>query len=103
MIKQITRDARQEEARIKWIKNKCRGTWVFATGVGKTYSAIKAIKSIIAKYPNIKFIILVPTDNLKVQWQEYIDSNDLTFNGEVIILNTAIKHKYKTDILVIDK
>lgn len=103
MIKQITRDTRQEEARIKWIKNKCRGTWVFATGVGKTYSAIKAIKSIIAKYPNIKFIILVPTDNLKVQWQEYIDSNDLTFNGEVIILNTAIKHKYKTDILVIDE
>lgn len=29
-----SRDERQEIARIKWIKNKCRGTFEFATGFG---------------------------------------------------------------------
>ena len=30
----ITRDQRQEEGRVKWIKNKCRGTIEWATGTG---------------------------------------------------------------------
>lgn len=30
----LTRDERQEEARVKWIKNKCKGCLVMPTGVG---------------------------------------------------------------------
>ena len=29
-----SKDERQEEARVKWIKNKCKGCLVFPTGVG---------------------------------------------------------------------
>lgn len=103
LVKTVTRDERQEEARIKWIKNKCKGCWVFPTGVGKTYAAIKAIKSIITKYPNLRFLVVVPTDNLKTQWEQYFDNNDLSLNGEAVIVNTAIKNNYNTDILVIDE
>ena len=37
LFKQQTRDERQEEARVKWIKSKCKGTFEFATGFGKTW------------------------------------------------------------------
>lgn len=99
----MTRDERQEIARVKWIKSKCKGAWVFPTGVGKSYAAIKAIKSIVKQYPNIKFLIVVPTDNLKVQWQEYINNNNLKSNGQVEIINTVVKYNWNIDILVIDE
>lgn len=98
-----SRDERQEEARIKWVRNKCRGCWVFPTGTGKTYAAIKAIKSIVDKYPSIRFMIVVPTDNLKVQWEQYIDSNGLSLNGFVEIINSVVKREWNTDILCIDE
>ncbi len=69
----------------------------------KTWSAIKAIKSIVNKYPNIEFIVVVPTDNLKEQWEEYINTNNLSYNGNVVVINTAIKNNYITDILIIDE
>jgi hypothetical protein len=34
LFKIISRDDRQEESRIKWIKNKCCGTLVACTGFG---------------------------------------------------------------------
>lgn len=98
-----TRDERQEEARIKWIKNKCKGCWVFPTGTGKTYAAIKAVKSVLSKYNSLRFLVIVPTDNLKVQWEQYIDNNGLSLNGQVAIVNTAVKNHYDTDILIIDE
>lgn len=102
-IKNITRDQRQEAARIKWIKNKCRGTFEFATGFGKTFTAIKCLKSVIQKYSNFKVLVVVPTDNLKGQWIQYIDNNDLSFNVDVQIVNTVIKYKWTCDILVVDE
>ena len=30
----MTRDERQEQCRVRWIKNKCRGTIVASTGFG---------------------------------------------------------------------
>ena len=32
--RQVSRDERQEEAKLKWIKNKCKGTLVQPTGCG---------------------------------------------------------------------
>lgn len=99
----MTRDERQEIARQKWIKAQCKGTIVAGTGFGKSYTAIKCIKSFWNKYPHIRFLVVVPTDNLKVQWQSYIDNNGLTLNGTVEIINTVIKRKYDVDILCIDE
>lgn len=103
LFKTVTRDERQEEARVKWIKNRCNGTFEFATGFGKTFTAIKCIKSVLNKYPNLKVLVIVPTDNLKEQWIQNLDYNGLTFSTDVQIVNTVIKHDWKADILVIDE
>lgn len=99
----MTRDERQELARDKWIASKCRGTFVMPTGFGKTRSALGCIKTLWRKHPEVRILIVVPTDNLKVQWQGYIDSMGLTFNCTVEIINTVIKHNWEVDMLCIDE
>lgn len=99
----ISRDERQEIARQTWIKNKCCGTMVFPTGFGKTRVAINCIKSILKKYPAYRFMVVVPTETLKNQWQEKVDENELMFNVEVHIINTVIKHDWKCKVLILDE
>jgi len=98
-----TRDQRQEEARVAWIKHKCCGSVVAPTGVGKTRIGLNCLRSILSHYPEKRFIVIVPTDNLKDQWAEQIDSLGYGLNGEVIVINTAATHKYETDILILDE
>ena len=38
LFKIVSRDERQEEVRQKWIKNKCKGTLVAATGFGRVWT-----------------------------------------------------------------
>lgn len=99
----LTRDERQEECRVKWIKNKCKGTIVASTGFGKTRVGLNCIKSFTNKYPETKIIIIVPTTALKEQWCSIIDQNSLQFNCTVVVINTAIKNNYECDVLVIDE
>ena len=103
LFKQQTRDERQEEARVKWIKNKCRGTLVQPTGCGKTTTALKCLKSVISKYPDKTILIVVPTDNLKVQWRQQLDNWGMVFNTEVQVINSVIKKSWKVDILCLDE
>lgn len=103
ITKKVSRDERQEEARIKWFKNKCKGTFEFATGFGKTWTAIKCIKSIIERYQDFRVLVVVPTDNLKNQWIQQLDNNQLTFNTDVQIVNTVIKREWKANILIVDE
>lgn len=98
-----SRDEKQEECRKKWIKNKCIGTLVQPTGCGKTITALKCLKSVLSKYTTLKVLIVVPTDNLKIQWQSQLDNWDLLFNSNVEIINTVIKHNWDIDILVLDE
>lgn len=98
-----SRDIRQEQCIKAWLKAKAHGSIIQPTGAGKTVTALKALRLFINKYPQIRFLVIVPTDNLKVQWEEQIDNWGFSFNGEVVIVNTAIKNQYTTDILVIDE
>ena len=102
-FKRTTRDERQEECRVKWVKNKCNGTIVASTGFGKTRVGLNCIKTVLKKYPNIKVIVIVPTTALKEQWWGLLDLNGLSLNCEVLVINTAIKGLYKCDIMVIDE
>ena len=102
-FKRTTRDERQEECRVKWIKNKCNGTIVASTGFGKTRVGLNCIKTVLKKYPSIKVIVIVPTTALKEQWLGLLDLNGLSLNCEVLVINTAIKGLYKCDIMVIDE
>lgn len=99
----MTRDERQEIARVKWIKSRCKGTLVQPTGCGKTTSALKCLKSVINKYPSIRILVVVPTDNLKNQWRQQLDNWGMEFNADVQVINTVVKHNWTIDILVLDE
>lgn len=97
------RDERQEESRIKWIKNKCNGVFVYPTGFGKTVTALKCLKSVLDKYPSFKILIVVPTKTLKEQWQIQVDNWGFSFNTEVQVINSVILHNWNVDIIVLDE
>ena len=103
LFETISRDERQEIARQTWIKNKCCGTMVMPTGFGKTRTAFNCIESVLKKYPEFRVMVVVPTETLKNQWQEQIDKRGLSFNVEVYIINTVIKHNWNCKILIIDE
>lgn len=99
----MTRTERQQEAVRKWIKAKGRGTIEAGTGVGKTRMALMSIKAILKKYPEFRILVVVPTTALKSQWQKEIDEWGFSFNTEVQVINTVIKHEWTCDFLVIDE
>ena len=99
----MTRTERQQEAIKKWIKAKGKGTIVMPTGTGKTRCSIMAIQKVLTKYPSLRILVVVPTTALKEQWTKILLDYDLTFNAEVQVINTVIKHKWKCDFLVIDE
>ena len=103
LFEPITRDERQNEGIKKWITSKCKATLEYATGVGKTYTAIKAIKAVLKKYPDFKILVIVPTEGLQKQWKTHLATHDLVFNSDVQIVNTAIRYTWQCDILVLDE
>ena len=54
-------------------------------------------------FPQYRVLIIVPTETLQKQWYGHIDSNRLGLNCDVQIINTAIKHPAKYDLLVLDE
>lgn len=98
-----SRDERQEECRVKWVKNKCRGIVVAPTGVGKTRIALNCIKTILSRYPLFTVIVIVPTITLQKQWVDEVDKLGYSLNVKVLVINSAVKKDYKCDLLVIDE
>ena len=98
-----SRDERQEECRVKWIKNKCRGIIVAPTGVGKTRIALNCIRTILSRYPLFTVIVIVPTLTLQKQWIDEVDKLGYSLNVKVLVINSAVKKDYKCDLLVIDE
>jgi superfamily II DNA or RNA helicase len=99
----VSRDERQAEAVTKWLQSRGKGTIIACTGFGKTRVAINCIKKVLTKYPNIRVLVVVPTDTLKDQWTSILDSQGLSLNVIVQIINTAAKNGYECDMLVIDE
>lgn len=100
---QTDRTSRQKYCIKTWIKSKLHSTIEAATGFGKTRVALMSIKLLKKHLPNIRCIIVVPTETLKEQWEQHLTENDLIFNCEVHIINSLIKNKWKCDLLVIDE
>ena len=99
----MTRTERQQEAVRKWIAAKGRGTVEGATGVGKTRIGLMTMKALLKKYPYFRVLVVVPTTALKTQWEREIDDWGFTFNAEVQVINTIIKHNWTCDFLIIDE
>lgn len=69
----------------------------------KTRTSLKCLKSVIDKYPRLRVLVVVPTENLQQQWRVQLDDWGLGFNTEVEIINSVIRHEWSTDILVLDE
>ena len=99
----MTRTERQQEAIRCWIKAKGRGTVEGCTGFGKTRMGLMTIKALLKKYPQFRILVVVPTTALKSQWESKIDFEGFSFNSEVQVINTVIKHKWSCDLLILDE
>lgn len=99
----MTRTERQREVIKRWIFAKGKGSFEGATGIGKTRVGLMTIKALLKKYPNLRILVVVPTIALKEQWQEQIDEWGFSFNTEVQVINSVIKHNWICDFLIIDE
>lgn len=99
----MTQTERQKEVIRKWIKAKGKGTFEGATGIGKTRVGLMTIQALLKKYPYFRVFVVVPTTTLKKQWQTQIDDWGFTFNTEVQVINSVIKHNWTCDLLIIDE
>ena len=103
MYKRVSRDERQEESRVKWIKSKCRGTVEACTGFGKTRVALNCITSILKNYPSFRILVVVPTELLQKQWISHLDAKGFSLNTKVEVINTTITYEHSCDLLIIDE
>ena len=70
LFEPITRDERQKEGVIKWIKSGCKATLEYPTGTGKTITSLNCLLEIYKKTGCYKALILVPTITLVEQWEK---------------------------------
>jgi superfamily II DNA or RNA helicase len=61
------------------------------------------IKKLLTKYPDLRVLIVVPTELLKNQWLNHIEVNQLQLNVEVQVINGVAKNGGLCDLLVIDE
>ena len=99
----VTRDERQEQCKKAWLSHKGKGTIEACTGFGKTRTAINCMKTVMTRYPNIRVLVVVPTELLKDQWTTILDGCGLGLNTEVQVVNTAAKNGGQCDMLIIDE
>lgn len=90
IIKKITNETElrrelhdfQKEAILKWEENNYKGILEMATGTGKTFTALGAVKSVFAHNKEYCAIIVVPYKHLVTQWLKDI-KQELT--GSIVI------------------
>jgi superfamily II DNA or RNA helicase len=91
----------------KWFDNNCIGILDYATGVGKTYAAILAIKRLLSIEPKT-IVIVVPSDALRTQWNKELSKHFSKKDLNVISIFTAAQIVEREivivcDILIIDE
>ena len=100
----MTRDERQNECVKNWVKSRCVAGIIASTGFGKTRIAIKAITLLVKKkFPDLTVLIVVPTSNLKEQWENNLKQFNLEKHCKVEVINTVIKTNWEVDMLVCDE
>jgi len=100
-----SRTKRQYGILDKWEKNNYIGTAECVTGFGKTYMAILAIQGMIKRKGISKVTIIVPTKDLKDQWQEELIKNKVQSICTVMVVNSGAKYYdvLSCDLLIIDE
>ncbi|MFH1971021.1 MAG: DEAD/DEAH box helicase family protein [Patescibacteria group bacterium] len=85
----------QKEAIKNWFDNDCKGIFEMATGTGKTFTALGALKKLLKKEKGVLIIISCPYQHLVTQWRENIQEFD--FNLETFIANST-NSKWKSQL-----
>jgi superfamily II DNA or RNA helicase len=98
----IDRTARQIMGLRLWASNGFKGIAEYPTGFGKTYTAIRAIKGMVVKKDIKSCLVVVPTLELKSQWEEELKKNKVSI-VKVMVINSAIKVSHNVDMLVLDE
>ncbi len=99
----LSRTERQQQGIKKWVDSGGRGTLVYPTGLGKTWTAVQAIQLLLKRAPDSFIEIVVPTEHLKKQWMEdYIIKYSLDNCVSVEIINTVVTKQITCDLLVLD-
>ncbi len=98
----MDRTSRQLEGLKKWRANNFEGIFQYPTGFGKTYTAVLAIRGMIKKFNIKSVLVVVPTIELKKQWEGEFIKNKIKI-GKVLVINTAIKHQHNVDFLILDE
>lgn len=90
---------------IDWVNNGAKGTIEAATGVGKSIIGCLAIKKMILQNKDRKAMVVVPTLQLKSQWEKLLKGTGLSDNTEVYVINSIALNTvtYNVDLLVIDE
>ena len=98
----MTRNERQSSFVEKFQLNKGVGTLLAATGFGKTFCSLLILKKMLEKNSKLTSLIVVPTTNLKLQWEYKI--NQYKFTGcKVMVVNSACKETSYYDIIILDE
>jgi superfamily II DNA or RNA helicase len=98
----IDRTARQIAGLRKWRESNFCGIAEYPTGFGKTYTAIMAIQGMVPRAGITSCLVVVPTLELKSQWEVELKKHKLSF-VKVMVINSAIKHFHNVDMLVLDE
>jgi superfamily II DNA or RNA helicase len=98
----IDRTARQIAGLRKWRESNFCGIASYPTGFGKTYTAIMAIQGMVPRAGITSCLVVVPTLELKSQWEVELKKHKLSF-VKVMVINSAIKHFHDVDMLVLDE
>jgi superfamily II DNA or RNA helicase len=90
----------QREAIEAWFKNGCRGIFEMATGTGKTYTALGALKQLLEREEKLITIISVPFLHLANQWEKSLHNMGIrTPIIHVSSANPKWREELKTKIL----
>ena len=98
----MDRTERQIEGLRKWKTHNYSGIAQYPTGFGKTYTAIMAIKGMIKTKDIKSALVIVPTIELKNQWEKELTLHKVKI-VQVFVINTAIKHTHNVDFLILDE
>lgn len=99
----VTRNERQKQCLINWLKSGGAATVVACTGFGKTRVALDLISAFVKRNDDASALIVVPTEPLKEQWIDKLEERGLINNARVEIINTVVKYDWTCDLLVIDE
>jgi superfamily II DNA or RNA helicase len=80
----------QQEAINAWFAHECRGIFEMATGTGKTFAALGALRQLYDQEKKLITVISCPFLHLSQQWERSIHSMQL--NVPIVLASTANTH-----------